>query len=92
MGGTGKISYDFQVIVPAAYHGSIEFLFGAVGRQEWGVYDAAENELQYAPASKPSAEDLFDAAAIQTMLKGGTVFTVAPEAVPDGSLIAAIFR
>ena len=92
LGGTDKISHDLQVIVPAAYHGRIEFLFGAVGRQEWGIYDSDRDELRYAPASAPGAEDLLDAAAIQTMLKGGTVFTMAPEAVPEGSPIAAILR
>jgi len=92
MDGTEKTSYDFKDIVPAAYHGKVEYLFVAAGRQEWGIYDAERNELQYSPQYKPGAEDLLDAAAIQTMIKGGKVFSVAHEAVPDGSLIAAIFR
>ena len=92
MDGTEKTSYDFKDIVPAAYHGKVECLFVAAGRQEWGIYDAERNELHYSPESKPGAEDLLDAAAIQTMIKGGKVFSVAHEAIPDGSLIAAIFR
>ena len=50
--------------------------------------------MRYATHRRPApgAEDLLDAAAIQTMLRGGTVFTMAPEAVPEGSPIAAILR
>jgi hypothetical protein len=90
--GTSKISHDLKEIVSAAYHGKAEFLFMAAGRQEWGVYDAEHDELRFAPPAAPGAEDLLDAAAIQTMLKGGTVFTMALEAVPEGAPIAAIFR
>jgi len=92
MNGTGRTSHNLQEIVPAAYHGRVEYLFVATDRQEWGIYDSERNELQYFPQAKPGAEDLLDAAAIQTMMNGGAVFTWAPEAVPDGSLAAAVFR
>jgi hypothetical protein len=36
--------------------------------------------------------DLFDFAAVQTLLKGGKVFVVEDDAVADGSPIAAVFR
>ena len=90
--GTGRTSHELKEIVPAAYHGRVEILFVAVGRQEWGVYDAQRNELQLSAEARPGAEDLLDAAATQTLLKGGTVFSVEPPAVPDGPPMAAIFR
>ena len=64
----------------------------AVGRQEWGVYDARQDELQRFPEARTGAEDLLDAAAIQTLLQGGAVFSVEPAAVPDGPPAAAVFR
>jgi hypothetical protein len=92
LSGTEKVSHDLQKIVPAAYHGKVEFLFVALGRQEWGLYDAEQDEVRYAPALAPGAEDMLDAAASQTILKEGKVFTMAAEAVPSGSPIAAIFQ
>jgi len=92
MGGTDKTSHDLKEIVPAAYQGRVELLFVAVGRQEWGIYDPRQNELQRFPEARPGAEDLLDAAAIQTLLQGGAVFSVEPAAVPDGPPVAAVFR
>ena len=92
MAGTGKASHDLREILPAAYNGRVELLFVAVGRQEWGVYDAQGDKLQRFPQARPGAEDLLDAASIQTLLKGGAVFSVEPEAVPDGPPLAAVFR
>jgi hypothetical protein len=92
LAGTGKASHDLREILPAAYNGRVELLFVAVGRQEWGVYDAQGDKLQRFPQARPGAEDLLDAASIQTLLKGGAVFSVEPEAVPDGPPLAAVFR
>lgn len=92
LGGTGKSSHKLEEIIPAAYHGRVEVLFVAVGLQEWGFYNVQRNELQRFPEARPDTEDLLDAAAVQTLLKGGAVFAVEPEAVPDSSTIAAIFR
>lgn len=92
LGGTDKVSHEIKDIVPAAYHGRVESLFVAVGRQEWGLFDASKNELQRFSEPRPGADDLLDAAAIQTLLKGGAVFSMEPEAVPDGPPAAAIFR
>ena len=64
----------------------------ALGLQEWGFYDAPRNELQNFPDARLGAEDLLDAAAIQTLLKGGAVFSVEPEDVPDGPPITAVFH
>lgn len=90
--GTGKASHEIREIVPAAYHGRVKVLFAAAGRQEWGTYNAGREDLQLFPASRPGAMDLLDAAATQTLLQGGEVFAVEPEAVPDGPPAAAVFR
>lgn len=92
LGGTGRSSHKLEEIIPAAYNGRVEFLFVGVGRQVWGIYNQQQNELQRFPESQSDAEDLLDAAALQTLLKGGSVFAVEPEVVPDGRDIAAVFR
>jgi hypothetical protein len=92
LGGTAKVSHELADIVPAAHQGRVELLFVAEGRQEWGVYDPERQEMQRLPEGRPGAADLLDMAATQTLLKGGAVYSVEPDAVPDGPPAAAVFR
>jgi hypothetical protein len=92
LAGTGKTSHDLKEILAAACGGRVEVLFMAVSQQEWGVYDARENTLQRFPEAQPNAEDLLDVAARQTLFNGGTVFSVEPQAIPDGPPLAAVLR
>lgn len=89
---TDKISTDIKETVPAAFYGRVEQLFVAVGVQRWGTFDPIENEIQVHANAEPGDEDLLDAAAIQTLLNGGTVYAVEPEVVPDDAPLAAVFR
>lgn len=92
LAGTGKTSTDLQEAIPAAYYGRIDQLFVAVGVQQWGVFDAQANKLDVHPDPQPGDEDLLDSAAIQTLLNGGTVYAVEPDAIPDAAPLAAVFR
>ncbi len=92
LGGTAKISHELKDIVAAAHQGRVESLFVAAGQQEWGAYDPQRDELERFPEGRPGAQDLLDLAATETLLKGGAVFSVEPEAVPDGPPAAAVFR
>ncbi|MDD3581859.1 MAG: hypothetical protein PHW74_12665 [Desulfobacca sp.] len=92
LAGTGKTSKQIREIVPAAYHGRIETLFVAVGKQQWGTFDPQGHAVAVHPEPEPGDQDLLDLAALHTLLKGGSVFAVKPENVPDGSLLAAVFR
>ena len=44
------------------------------------------------PAPEPGDQDLLDLAAIRTLVSGGAVYALPPEEVPDGALLAAVFR
>lgn len=90
--GTGKTSIDPKEAIPAAFYGRVEQLFVAVGIQQWGVFDPQANELLMHADAEPGDEDLLNAAAIQTLLNGGTVYAVPPEEVPDTAPLAAVFR
>ncbi|HEY9904411.1 MAG TPA: hypothetical protein V6D43_18575 [Candidatus Sericytochromatia bacterium] len=90
--GTGLTSTDIKEVVPAAYFSRVEQLFVAVGVQQWGIFNPDSNIVDLHSDAELGDEDLLDAAAIQTVLHGGTVYAVEPEKVPDEALLAAVFR
>jgi hypothetical protein len=92
LAGTGRTANDLGEIVSAAYHGRVECLFVAVGRQQWGDYDPGANALHLHPEAQAGSFDILDLAATQTLLQGGVVYAVEPGEVPDAALLAAIFR
>ncbi|PKO09502.1 MAG: hypothetical protein CVU40_09370 [Chloroflexi bacterium HGW-Chloroflexi-2] len=79
-------------ILFAAHHGRVDSLFVATGEQIWGYYDLAKQILEVHHEHQTGDHDLLNVAAIQTILNGGTVYAVDFEKVPDGTLLAAIFR
>jgi hypothetical protein len=92
LAGTGRTANDPGEIVPASYHGRVECLFVAVGRQQWGDYDPGANELHLHPEARPGSFDILDLAATQTLLQGGVVYAVEPGEMPDATLLAAVLR
>jgi hypothetical protein len=92
LAGTGQTTTDVTEAVLAAHHGRIEVLFVAVGVQVWGRFDPEKDNVSTHKSPEPGDEDLLDLSAIQTLLKGGTVYAVSPEEVPDQALVAAVLR
>ena len=90
--GSDKISADLKEAVSAAYFGRVDRLFVALGVQQWGTFNPHTNAVQIHPDAEVGDEDLLNAAAIQTLLNGGTVYAMPPEKVPDAAPLAAIFR
>jgi len=90
--GTGLTSDNLLEIVPAAHHGKIGVLFIAQGYQCWGNYNEEDDTIVLDESKKPGKEELADYAAIETFLNGGKVFVVAPEILPGGAQMAAVFR
>jgi hypothetical protein len=81
-----------EKIVPAASDGRIETLFIATGVQLWGVFNPNTNEIEHHAQMESGDESLLDLAAVQTYLKGGTVYAVEPDKVPGGTSAAAVLR
>ena len=79
-------------ILFSAHQGRIEILFVALGEQIWGQYDLAKQQLQVHQTHQSGDHDLLNIAAIQTILNGGTVYAVEVNKIPDGTLLATIFR
>lgn len=92
LAGTGKTSTALEEAVSAAYYGRVDQLFVAIGMQQWGTFDPDANAIDLHSEPQPGDEDLLDAAAIQTLLNGGTVYAVEPGQVPDDAPLAAVFR
>jgi hypothetical protein len=89
---TGLTSQDIKEIVPAAHYGRLDTLFVAEDQQQWGTFNPITQAVHLHQEAEPDNEDLLDTAAIQTILNGGTVYTLAPEQMPDNSRLAALFR
>jgi hypothetical protein len=81
-------------VIPAAYYGRVEQLFVAVGVQQWGLFNPGISTSTIDVHSEPELgdEDLLDAAAVHTIVNGGTVYAVEPDKVPDEAPLAAVFR
>jgi hypothetical protein len=92
LAGTGQASTQLDEVVRAADDGRVDTLFVGLGMRRWGTFDREQRTVDLANDHGPGTEDLVDFAAIQTVLKGGTVFAVGPERVPEGDAVAAVFR
>lgn len=92
LAGSGRVSKNFNEILPGAYDAKVDILFVAVGVQQWGVFDPKTRQVHLHPELEPGDEDLLDFAAVHTYLNGGTVYALKPEAMPDEMPLSAIFR
>jgi hypothetical protein len=87
-----RAANTLEKIVPAAYQGRVETLFVAVGVQHWGIFKSGTNEIELHDHMVSGDAPLADLAAVQTYLKGGTVYAVEPDKVPGGTSAAAVLR
>ncbi len=92
MAGSSKTSEDIGQILPAALEGRIETLFVDEKANQWGTYDAETNNMYLHDESLPGDDELFDLAAVQTLSKGGTVYSVPRDQIPNQQALAAMFR
>lgn len=88
----GLSSKSLKKILSQAYNGQIETLFIANGTQQWGKFDVDTNKVEFHEEEKVGNEDLIDRAATLTISRGGTVYLVDPDKVPDGGTVAAVLR
>ncbi|MBN1545760.1 MAG: hypothetical protein JW902_03780 [Syntrophaceae bacterium] len=90
--GTGLTSSDIKDILTAAHHGRIGVIFVPLGKQLWGSFKSDSGRVKLYDEPVTGSEDLFDLAAIQTYINGGSVFAIPPEEIPDGRAVAALYR
>ncbi|MFO7495846.1 MAG: hypothetical protein R6X05_09485 [Desulfobacterales bacterium] len=92
LAGTGQTTTDVREALTAAHHGRVDVLFLPVGVQVWGHFNPETERVDVRESPEPGDENLLDLAAIQSLIKGGTVYAVAPREVPEQAPLAAIFR
>ena len=92
LSGSDRIANDLKRVLTSSRDGRIETAFLPAGTQLWGRFDTTENSVDVHPEYKTGDEDLINRIATETVLHGGTVHLLAPEEMPDGSGVAAIFR
>lgn len=86
------VSTDWRSIFRAAHFGRVDTLFVSPGLQLWGRFDASKDTLEQHQESHPGDRDLFDLAAVNTLLNGGTVYALDPDKMPEKAQLAAIYR
>ncbi len=91
-GRSGFTSSDLKVIIPAAVFSRIDTLFVPIGEHLWGRYDVNSNAVAIHAEHQAGDDDLYDFAAVQTYLHGGTVHALQPGSMPSDSGLAATFR
>jgi hypothetical protein len=90
--GTGYTSTFPGEILPAAHEGRVATLFFVPAVEEWGHFDEATHTTTIHSPPEPGDAELLDEAVIQTLLHGGTVYTVEPEQLPAETGMSALFR
>ncbi len=84
---------DLKTIVSGAIHGRIQTLFVSDTPQDfWGKYLESRQDVEIHANKLPDDEDLLDKAAINTLLRKGTVYVLTQNEMPVSGPIAAILR
>ncbi len=93
--GSGTVSHDPTVIVPAAAAGRVKMLFLDDSVGPFGTFDRVSHEVDSVCADAPNGDergwDLVDLAAAETILHGGEVFAFTGDNPPVNG-VAAVMR
>lgn len=87
-----RVSKELKEILPAASEGRIFHLFVPADTQRWGYFDSEHDVVFVHDKHEVGDEDLLNLAAVQTILHGGSVYTLDSSEMPEGTSVAALFR
>jgi len=90
--GSGRATTEIAQIIPAARDGRIDTLFLTAENHVWGRIEEKAETIVVRKSDETAAEDLLDAAAVVTLLKGGRVEVLPKKEMPESGAAAAIFR
>ena len=88
----GRASHTLPDVLTAAFQGRIATLFIPLGMRRWGRFDFNRLVLEEHDREKPGDEELLDLAAPQTLRHDGKVYSMKPEEIPGGHLLASVYR
>jgi hypothetical protein len=92
MAATNQAAYDIRETLPAAAHGRVETAFVPLYAALWGRFDPERGEVQVEQTESPGNYDLYDQLAVYTLMRGGQVFALEQQELPNGADSAALFR
>ena len=90
--GTGKTGADLDKVVVAAFDGKVETLFILRGCEVWGEYVTDKREVLLHDQRTAHSSDLLELATSQTLVNGGTVYSLKEDEMVEGKKIAAVYR
>lgn len=91
--GTGRTSSTINKVLPAALEGKVAALFVENRADIFGVYDPSKQEVNVDDSHEIPNVSLMNLTAIEVFAKGGTVYLLEKEDMPDAtSKINALFR
>jgi hypothetical protein len=90
----GWATHDLKEAVAAAYFGRVDKMIVAVDEQVWGKFDPATGKVEQQAGDQKSDGDiaLLDAAAMQTLLNGGSVYGLLRAEMPVDAPAVAVLR
>jgi hypothetical protein len=89
---TNQASNELTEVLKAAHRSQIDTLLVPLDEQRWGRFNEESGQVQIHETRRTGDEDLLDLAAVRTHLNGGTVCVIPGDQMPEGTLVAAIFR
>ncbi len=87
-----RAASDLKDVLPASYDSRVQTLFVPLRQHRWGHYDPEARLVALHDHPGTESYDLYDLAAIHTLLNGGTVYAVEPQEVPGEGEVAAVYR
>lgn len=90
--GSGRASTRIERILPAAAHGRVAALFVTDSPAQNGRFDAGRGLVDVHSVPQPRDEDLLNCAVVETITHQGGVYLEFQDFMPEGALVAAIFR
>lgn len=90
--GQQKALSRIEDIVLAAYDGRVTDLLVQRGVQQWGRFDPESRTVERSGNPSSEYEDLFNVAAVYTLLRDGDVHCAAREEMPGEMAIGAVLR
>jgi len=86
------VAVEVADVARKASEGRIDTLFVPLGERQWGTVNPRTLEVTVDDEAGIETVDLFDHAAIHTLMASGTVYAVPPQNVPGDGPAAALLR
>jgi hypothetical protein len=83
-----RFSTDLEAILGAAVDARVRRIYVDERTQKRGLFQGSSQKERW----NWGAEDLLNAAVVETLLNGGSAFVLPSDKMPDGAAAAAVFR